>query len=72
MICFRCHKGNNDLVTYTYPSLWIVNTNDPIIGSLSEDFKLEEVHLDQVSIFYKLIKKLDPETVNLIGEVYVH
>lgn len=68
MICFRCYSEKTDQTRYSYPSLWIVNTNDNI-DKLVEDFRLEEI--DKNTLF-KSIRKLDSETENLIGESYVH
>lgn len=74
MICFRCFLNVvNDKNTFLYTSLWIVNTNDDIskiTGTLSDDFELKEV-LDK-DTFYKEMRKLDPDTENLVGEGYVH
>ena len=63
MICFRCFLNIVDNKnTFIYSSFWIVNTND--------DFELKEV-ID-LETFYKDMRKLDPETNNLVGEGYVH
>ena len=71
MICFRCFSHNDG--TYTYPSYWIVNSNEPlqnIIGSLYDDFEFTECHDKEV--FYKYIYKMNPKEENLITERYVH
>ena len=78
MICFRCMQtlGTELNPTYTYPSLWIINTTDPIaniIGSTYEDFDLFEI-INQKDIieFLLSIRKIDESTIGLIGEGYVH
>lgn len=73
MICFRCFQNDTEPVTYSYPSLWIVNSNDSlniIIGSLYDDFEFVEV-LDK-NKFYTEFVKLSKETNGLITEEYVH
>jgi hypothetical protein len=77
MICFRCFQNQDDLskMTYTYPSLWIVNSTDSInsiIGSVVEDYKLTEVLSENILDFLKLLEKLNEETPGLIAESYVH
>lgn len=78
MICFRCFQNQDNLskMTYTYPSLWIVNSTDSInsiIGSgNAEDYKLTEVSSDNILDFLKLLEKLNEETPGLIAESYVH
>lgn len=69
MICFRCIKHEN--TTYTYDSLWIVNTNEPIfniIGSLIDDFDL--LSIDDIEQFLFDMRKKEHDTI--IGEKYVH
>jgi hypothetical protein len=75
MICFRCHKHEDNGIKYKYTSLWIVNTNEPInniIGSLYDDFDFEEDH--NLDNFINDLKKinLDDDNTNCIGESYVH
>jgi hypothetical protein len=76
MICFRCYQHiSSSQSTYTYPSLWIVNSNDSInaiIGSTADDYKLTEVTSDSIHNFLKSLEKLDPETPGLMAESYVH
>jgi hypothetical protein len=78
MICFRCFQNQDNLskMTYTYPSLWIVNSTDSInsiIGSgNAEDYKLTEVSSENILDFLKLLEKLNEETPGLIAESYVH
>lgn len=84
MICFRCWKNQHN-PTYKYNSLWIVNTNEPIlnvIGSLYEDFNFVEItDVNETLEFIQQIKKLpeldleEPVYVDeytCIGESYVH
>ena len=71
MICFRCFSHNDG--TYTYPSYWIVNSNEPlqnIIGTIYDDFEFTECHDKEV--FYKYMHKMNPEEENLVTERYVH
>ena len=73
MICFRCIKHNTEPVTYSYPSYWIVNSNEPlqnIIGSLYDDFEFTLV--TENDEFYKSMYKTVTEDENLITEGYVH
>jgi hypothetical protein len=73
MICFRCFQNNTNPVTYSYPSLWIVNSNDSIdkiIGSLYEDFEFTE-YVDK-NEFINNLKKMDEATEGLISEGFVH
>ena len=69
MICFRCQKNNNN--SYSYPSLWIVNSSDDIkdiIESIYDDYIYkEEVDIEK---FLEDIQKVDDE--NCIEEAYVH
>jgi len=77
MICFRCLQIlNSNPPTYTYPSIWIVNTLDPIgnlIGSSAEDFDMVEVtEPDSIIQLIQSIKKMDEETIGFVAEAYVH
>ena len=81
MICFRCMQNpetvsNPTMSTYSYPSIWIVNTNDPInsiLGSVSEDYDFVEITNEQlISDLLINIRKMNEETPGLIGEAYVH
>jgi hypothetical protein len=74
--CFLNTDNESGSKTYTYPSLWIVNSNDnlqDIIGSLYEDFTfIEDTDL---SIFLQDFRKIDLENNynnNLIDEAYLH
>lgn len=73
MICFRCFNNNTIPVSYSYPSLWIVNSNDSLntlIGSLYEDFEFTEV-IDKNKFFTEIVK-LNEDTNGLLAEGYVH
>ena len=77
MICFRCiQTPDSNPPTYTYPSIWIVNTLDPIgiiIGSTAEDFDMVEVTVpDSINQLIQSIKKMDQEEAGFIAEAYVH
>jgi hypothetical protein len=69
MICFRCVFNDNS--TYSYPSYWIVNTNDNmqmILGDFYDDFDFELV--SDKEQFLVDIRKTN--TNNIICESYVH
>jgi hypothetical protein len=69
MVCFRCYKNKNN--NYTYPSLWIVNSNDDIkdiIESVYDDYNYKEEN--NILSFLQHIQKVDDE--NCIEEAYVH
>jgi hypothetical protein len=69
MVCFRCYKNENN--NYTYPSFWIVNSNDnikDIIGSIYDDYIYVEEN--DITTFLKEIQKVDDESC--IVESYVH
>jgi hypothetical protein len=75
MICFRCFKNDVVPVTYSYPSYWIVNSEDPlekIIGSLYEDFEFTEIDENSKDNFYIEIQKIKVDDESLITEAYVH
>jgi hypothetical protein len=68
MVCFRCYKNENN---YSYPSLWIVNSNDDIkniIESIHDDYIYTEE--SNIPVFLKDIQKIEDE--NCIEESYVH
>lgn len=57
---------------YSYPSMWIVNSNDKledIIGSLYEDFTFSEEN--DIDLFLRDFRKLD-DVDNLLDEAYLH
>jgi len=79
MICFRCFKDKDiEAITYTYPSLWIVNSFDPIqeiIGSLYDDYEYIQISDDNKESFLNDMRKIfdsDTEQELLIEEKYVH
>lgn len=73
---FSCLLTDNKKKIYSYPSLWIVNSSDPlknIIGSLYNDFDFEEVTNDNINEFYINFRKTNfEEENNVITELYVH
>jgi len=71
LVCFRCFSSEHN--TYTYPSLWIVNSNEPlseIIGSVYEDFNYNEVN--DITDFLTKFKKMEVDDPLLLDEGYVH
>jgi len=69
MVCFRCYKNENN--NYSYPSLWIVNSEDDIkeiIGSNYDDYIYQEEN--DILNFLQNIQKVEDE--NCIEETYVH
>jgi hypothetical protein len=74
MIGFKCYT-NETQDKYTYPSYWIVNTNDnidDIIGSITESFDFRHVPDTEINSFLEKIKRLKGTTDLLIDESYVH
>ncbi len=73
---FRCVLVDPANKIYSYPSLWIVNSTDPvekIIGSMSEDFDFVPVEPEQMAHFLENFRKTDFETeTNVVDEVYLH
>ena len=75
MICFRCISNNTNPNSYSYPSYWIVNSNDSvekIIGSLYEEFDFVEVTEETRELFLSNLQKMNPDNEFLLGEAYVH
>ena len=77
IVSFRCYVEENDNIKkYTYPSMWILNSNDElssIIGSLYEDFTFSIVTEDNIESFLKDFRKNDYDNVNnLLDEAYLH
>lgn len=77
IVCFRCILTNKDINEYSYPSYWIVNSNDDlktILGSLYDDyeFNLVEEQTEIASLLNKMEKNENEEDDTLIGEVYLH
>lgn len=67
IICFRCVQETKSPNTYSYPSLWIVNTlDDKLIDKFSDDFTFTKP--DDSETFYKLIRKNESS----FDESYVH
>ena len=77
MVCFRCILVNKDTTEYSYPSYWIVNSNDDIkniLGSFYDDYDFTS--LDDEETVNKVLKKMekneDENDEALIGETYLH
>jgi hypothetical protein len=70
IICFRCVQETKSPNTYSYPSLWIVNTlDDKLIDKFSDDFTFTKAEDSSNSnTFYKLIRKDESS----FDESYVH
>ena len=66
IICFRCVQETKSPNSYSYPSLWIVNTlDDKLIDKFSDDFTFTKA---ESNTFYKLIRKDESS----FDESYVH
>ena len=75
MVGFRCISIQEN--KYSYPSYWIVNSNDDlktIIGSIYDDFEfIPVVEEERIVRMYRNMQKNEDETDEaLIGEVYLH
>ena len=75
MVGFRCISIQEN--RYSYPSYWIVNSNDDlktIIGSIYDDFEfIPVVEEERIVRMYRNMQKNEDETDEaLIGEVYLH
>jgi hypothetical protein len=71
LVCFRCFSSDHN--TYTYPSLWIVNSNEllsEIIGSVYEDFNYTEI--SDIKDFLNKFRKIEVDNPLLLDEGYVH
>lgn len=71
LVCFRCFSSEHN--TYTYPSLWIVNSNESlseIIGRLYEDFNYNEIN--DIKDFLTNFRKIEVDDPLLLDECYVH
>jgi hypothetical protein len=67
IICFRCVQETKSPNSYSYPSLWIVNTlDDKLIDKFSDDFTFTKP--EDSETFYKLIRKDESS----FDESYVH
>ena len=75
-VCFRCVLTDQEKKTYSYPSMWIVNSTEPlanIIGSLHEDFNFVEVEQPNLVQFMTTFRKINfDEFTNVIDELYAH
>lgn len=76
-VCFRCHQTDQVNRIYSYPSMWIFNSNDSlklVLGDMYEDFNFVEVsNLDQVSNFLNQFRKLNQDLeTDLVDEQYLH
>lgn len=77
MVCFRCILSDPNTNEYTYPSYWIVNSNDniaEILGSLYDDYEFSPVieESDIHTLLHKMEKSENESDDTLIGEVYLH
>ncbi len=75
MVGFRCISNVEN--RYSYPSYWIVNSNDDlktILGSIYDDFAFIPVVEEERKVrMYRNMQKNEDETdEELIGEVYLH
>jgi hypothetical protein len=75
MVGFRCISIVEN--RYSYPSYWIVNSNDDlktILGSIYDDFAfIPVVEEERIVRMYRNMQKNEDETdEELIGEVYLH
>ena len=75
MVGFRCISIVEN--RYSYPSYWIVNSNDDlktILGSIYDDFEfIPIVEEERIIRMYRNMQKNEDETDEaLIGEVYLH
>jgi len=75
MVGFRCISIVEN--HYSYPSYWIVNSNDDlktILGSIYDDFAfIPVVEEERIVRMYRNMQKNEDETDEaLIGEVYLH
>lgn len=78
IVCFRCILTNKETNEYSYPSYWIVNSNDDIkniLGSLYDDYDFNLVEdQDEITSLLKKMEKAqgDDQDDTLIGEIYLH
>jgi len=77
IVCFRCILVNKETNEYSYPSYWIVNSNDDIktiLGSLYDDYEFNLVEKDNeiTSLLNKMEKNENEDDDSLIGEIYLH
>lgn len=73
---FRCILTDLENKIYTYPSMWIVNSTDPIqtiIGSVYEDFEFIEIAQENILQFLVNFRKTNfDEVTNVVDEIYAH
>lgn len=73
---FRCLLSDAENKTYSYPSLWIVNSTDSlqsIIGSIYEDFTFTEITKADTENFLINFRKTNFDiSPDIIDESYVH
>lgn len=76
IVCFRCILTNKDINEYSYPSYWIVNSNDDIktiLGSLYDDYDFNLVdNPSEITCLLKKMEKTETEDDTLVGEIYLH
>ena len=77
LVCFRCILQDVENKKYSYPSYWIVNSNDDlsfILGSLYDDYDFNLIESDEIkmNIMLEMEKKEQEENVSLVGESYLH
>lgn len=73
---FRCVLTDPENKIYSYPSLWIVNSTDPlnvVFKDMSEDFDFNEVKQEDIPVFLTNFRKTNyDELTNVIDELYAH
>ena len=77
LIAFRCIIVDPDKLKYEYPSVWIVNSLDPIneiIGSFTDDFEFVEVNKTDQTEVKNYLQKFQKMYYlnNMIDETFVH
>ena len=75
MVGFRCISIEEQ--KYSYPSYWIVNSNDElsvILGSIYDDFDFIPVVEEEkiVSMYRNMQKNEDETNEKIVGETYLH
>ncbi len=73
---FRCVLSDPENKIYSYPSLWIVNSTDPlnvVFKDMVEDFEFTEVSQEDIPSFLSKFRKTNyDEATNVIDELYAH
>jgi hypothetical protein len=77
LVCFRCILQDVENKKYSYPSYWIVNSNDDlsvILGSLYDDYEFTMIESDEskMNMMLEMEKKEQEENQYIIGESYLH